>query len=168
MARKPWSRRPRSRCAPCPTTTPSSRPRPRRPRRLRSVSPGWRRRSSGVFFTGSGSEANDTVIRLVRRYWDLVGQPRQGDRLAPERLPRLHAGGVPGRHGRHARARRTADPGHRPHRPAALLGASRGRGQGLTRDEFGLVAARLEEKIAEIGADRWPPSSPNRFRARAA
>jgi putrescine aminotransferase len=27
------------------------------------------------FLTGSGSEANDTVIRLVRRYWDLVGQP---------------------------------------------------------------------------------------------
>ena len=29
------------------------------------------------FFTGSGSEANDTVIKLVRRYWDLVGQPQR-------------------------------------------------------------------------------------------
>ena len=28
-----------------------------------------------VFFTGSGSEGNDTVVRLVRRYWDLKGQP---------------------------------------------------------------------------------------------
>jgi putrescine aminotransferase len=28
-----------------------------------------------VFFTGSGSEANDTVVRMVRRYWDLRGQP---------------------------------------------------------------------------------------------
>lgn len=28
-----------------------------------------------VFFTGSGSEANDTVIRLVRRYWELLGRP---------------------------------------------------------------------------------------------
>ena len=28
-----------------------------------------------VFFTGSGSEANDTVLRMVRRYWDLQGQP---------------------------------------------------------------------------------------------
>ena len=27
------------------------------------------------FLTGSGSEANDTVIRLVRRYWDLMEQP---------------------------------------------------------------------------------------------
>jgi putrescine aminotransferase len=30
-----------------------------------------------AFFTGSGSEANDTVIRLVRRYWDLMGQPNK-------------------------------------------------------------------------------------------
>ncbi len=27
-----------------------------------------------VFFAGSGSEANDTNIRLVRRYWDVKGQ----------------------------------------------------------------------------------------------
>jgi putrescine aminotransferase len=30
-----------------------------------------------VFFTGSGSEAIDTVIRLVRRYWELEGQPQR-------------------------------------------------------------------------------------------
>lgn len=28
-----------------------------------------------VFFTGSGSEANDTALRMVRRYWALKGQP---------------------------------------------------------------------------------------------
>jgi putrescine---pyruvate transaminase len=28
-----------------------------------------------VFFTGSGSESVDTIIRLVRRYWQLEGQP---------------------------------------------------------------------------------------------
>lgn len=27
-----------------------------------------------AFFTGSGSEANDTVIKLIRRYWDLLGK----------------------------------------------------------------------------------------------
>lgn len=27
------------------------------------------------FFTGSGSEANDTVVRLVRTYWDVLGKP---------------------------------------------------------------------------------------------
>ncbi len=28
-----------------------------------------------VFFAGSGSEANDTIVRMVRRYWDLMGKP---------------------------------------------------------------------------------------------
>ncbi|MGQ4880374.1 aspartate aminotransferase family protein [Billgrantia sp. LNSP4103-1] len=28
-----------------------------------------------VFFTGSGSEANDTVLRMVRRFWALKGRP---------------------------------------------------------------------------------------------
>ena len=28
-----------------------------------------------VFFAGSGSEANDTNIRMVRRYWDIKGMP---------------------------------------------------------------------------------------------
>lgn len=28
-----------------------------------------------VFFTGSGSEANDTVVRMVRHYWASEGQP---------------------------------------------------------------------------------------------
>ncbi|MGK0498404.1 MAG: putrescine aminotransferase [Oceanicoccus sp.] len=30
-----------------------------------------------VFFTGSGSESNDTVVRMVRRYWDLKGEPQK-------------------------------------------------------------------------------------------
>ena len=30
-----------------------------------------------VFFGGSGSEGTDTVVRLVRRYWDLMGQPKR-------------------------------------------------------------------------------------------
>jgi putrescine aminotransferase len=32
---------------------------------------------SRVFFTNSGSEANDTVIRMVRYYWALQGQPER-------------------------------------------------------------------------------------------
>ena len=31
-----------------------------------------------VFFTGSGSEANDTIIRMVRHYWALRGEPDRG------------------------------------------------------------------------------------------
>ncbi|HMM76485.1 MAG TPA: aspartate aminotransferase family protein [Gammaproteobacteria bacterium] len=30
-----------------------------------------------VMFTGSGSEANDTILRFVRRYWDVRGEPRR-------------------------------------------------------------------------------------------
>jgi putrescine aminotransferase len=30
-----------------------------------------------VFFSGSGSEGNDTVVRMVRRYWDVLGQPER-------------------------------------------------------------------------------------------
>ncbi len=30
-----------------------------------------------TFFTSSGSEANDTVIRMVRRYWDILGKPEK-------------------------------------------------------------------------------------------
>ncbi len=30
-----------------------------------------------VFFNGSGSEANDTVVRMVRHYWSVKGQPER-------------------------------------------------------------------------------------------
>ena len=32
---------------------------------------------SHVFFTGSGSESNDTNVRLVRHYWQAKGQPKK-------------------------------------------------------------------------------------------
>ncbi len=32
---------------------------------------------NSAFLTNSGSEANDTVIRMVRRYWDLQGKPEK-------------------------------------------------------------------------------------------
>ena len=30
-----------------------------------------------VFFSSSGSESNDTNVRMARRYWDLLGQPQR-------------------------------------------------------------------------------------------
>ena len=30
-----------------------------------------------VFFTGSGSESNDTVLRMARHYWAVKGQPEK-------------------------------------------------------------------------------------------
>ncbi len=38
---------------------------------LAELAPGFRR----TFFTNSGSEANDTIIRMVRHYWQLRGRP---------------------------------------------------------------------------------------------
>jgi putrescine aminotransferase len=108
-----------------------------------------------VFYSGSGSEGNDTIVRMVRRYWDILGQPQRqvivsrwngyhGSTMAGASLggmKYMHAqGGLP-------------IPGivhiEQPY------WWEHGRPKGLSRDEFGLVAARwLEEKILEVGADK--------------
>ena len=106
-----------------------------------------------VFFTGSGSEGNDTIVRMVRRYWDLQGQPRRkviisrrnayhGSTMAGASLggmDAMHAqGGLPIPDITHIE-----QPYHFEN------------GAGLTPDEYGVLAAhRLEEKIQELGADR--------------
>ena len=106
-----------------------------------------------VFFTGSGSEANDTVVRIVRRYWDLMGQSHRtfiisrtnayhGSTMAGASLggmAPMHAqGGLP-------------IPGIVHIRQPYWFGE----GGDLTPEDFGRVAAAaLEEKILEIGAER--------------
>lgn len=105
-----------------------------------------------VFFTSSGSEGNDTIVRMVRRYWDLQGQPRRktiisrknayhGSTVAGASLggmSYMHAQGdlpIPG-------IVHIEQPYH-----FAL-------GQGQPADEFGITAARwLEAKILEVGPD---------------
>jgi putrescine aminotransferase len=109
-----------------------------------------------VFFTASGSDANDTVIRLVRRYWDLAGQPQR--KVIVSRLNAYHgstmaAASLGGMAAMHAQGGLPI-PGivhiDQPHYWAHRHGAAKG----LDREAFGLVAARwLEEKIAELGAD---------------
>jgi putrescine aminotransferase len=106
-----------------------------------------------VFFTGSGSEGNDTVVRLVRRYWDLLGQGERkviisrenayhGSTMAGASLGGMEfmhkQGGLPIPDIVHIR------------QPYWY-----GEGGDLTPDDFGLVAARaLEQKITELGPDR--------------
>jgi putrescine aminotransferase len=106
-----------------------------------------------VFFTGSGSEGNDTVVRLVRRYWDLRGQPERkviisrvnayhGSTIAGASLGGMafmhEQGGLP-----------IPDIVHIP-QPYWY-----GEGGDLSPHEFGLKAAReLEKKILELGAHR--------------
>lgn len=46
--------------------------------RLASLAPTvGSRRFDHVFFSSSGSESNDTNVRMARRYWDLLGQPQR-------------------------------------------------------------------------------------------
>ncbi len=108
-----------------------------------------------VFFSGSGSEGNDTVVRMVRRYWDLKGQPERqviisrhnayhGSTMAGASL-----GGMAGMHAQGG----LPIPGivhiEQPYWWA------HGRPQGLTREAFGLVAAKwLEDKILELGPEK--------------
>ena len=108
-----------------------------------------------VFFSGSGSEGNDTVVRMVRRYWDVLGQPQRqviisrhnayhGSTMAGASL-----GGMSGMHAQGG----LPIPGivhiEQPYWWA------HGRTQGLTREAFGLQAAHwLEEQILELGADK--------------
>ncbi len=45
---------------------------------LGQLAPGF----SKVFFTNSGSEGNDTIIRMVRHYWKLRGKPKKSTFIA--------------------------------------------------------------------------------------
>jgi len=108
-----------------------------------------------VFFAGSGSEGNDTIVRMVRRYWDLLGQPQRsviigrhngyhGSTMAGASL-----GGMAGMHAQGGLPIPGITHIEQPY------WWDHGRTQNLSRDEFGLVAARwLEAKILEVGADK--------------
>jgi len=118
---------------------------------LAEVAPGFQH----VFFSGSGSEGNDTVVRMVRRYWDVMGQP--GRSVIISRHNAYHGstmagaslGGMAGMHAQGGLPIPGIEHIEQPYWWA------HGRPQGLSRDEFGLQAARwLEERIEAIGADK--------------
>lgn len=106
-----------------------------------------------VFFTGSGSEANDTVIRMVRRYWQLKGQPERqviisrnngyhGSTMAGASLGGMkfmhEQGGLP-------------IPGISHIRQPYWYGE----GGDMDKEAFGLLCAQaLEERILALGPDK--------------
>jgi putrescine aminotransferase len=108
-----------------------------------------------VFFTGSGSEGNDTVVRMVRRYWDLLGQPER--QVIISRRNAYHGSTMAGASlggmaGMHAQGGLPIPGIVHIEQPHWWL---HGRAQGLGRDDFGRVAASwLEDKILELGADK--------------
>ena len=106
-----------------------------------------------VFFSGSGSEGNDTIVRMVRRYWDLMGQPAR--KVIISRKNAYHGstmagaslGGMSGMH----------EQGGLPipditHIEQPFWFEV---GQGIDREAFGLKAASwLEARILQVGADK--------------
>lgn len=116
---------------------------------LASVAPAH---MNNVFYTNSGSEANDTVVRMVQRFWDLEGKP--GKKIIIGRKNGYHgstiAGASLGGMGfMHKQFTRLPNIEH-VDQPYWF-----GEGGELSPNEFGLKAARsLEEKINELGADK--------------
>ena len=104
-----------------------------------------------VFFAGSGSEANDTNIRLVRRYWDIKGHPEK--RVFISRKNGYHGstmggGSLGGMTYIHAHGGLIDGIVHigQPHWYAE--------GGDMTPDAFGLMRAQeLEAKILELGVE---------------
>ena len=106
-----------------------------------------------VFFGGSGSEGNDTVVRLVRRYWDLMGQPKRDVIISRHNAyhgSTMAGASLGGMSGMHLQGGLPIPGIEHIQQPFWFE-----QGRGHTRDEFGLTAARwLEEKIREVGPDR--------------
>ncbi|MDH3585511.1 MAG: aspartate aminotransferase family protein [Gammaproteobacteria bacterium] len=106
-----------------------------------------------VFFAGSGSESNDTVVRMVRTYWDLMGQPQRHTIISRKNayhgstVAAASLGGMKPMH----RQSGLPIPGIEHIDQPYWFGSDRS----LSPDEFGLATARaLEEKIREIGTDK--------------
>jgi putrescine---pyruvate transaminase len=108
-----------------------------------------------VFFSGSGSEGNDTIVRMVRRYWDLLGQPER--QVIVSRRNAYHGStmagaSLGGMSGMHAQGGLPIPGIVHIEQPYWW---EHGRPAGLTRDEFGLQAARwLEDEILALGAEK--------------
>ncbi len=105
-----------------------------------------------VFFTNSGSEANDTVVRMVRHYWQLAEQPRR--QIIISRKNAYHGSTVAamslgGMQPMHAQGGPLVPGIEHIEEPNSYK-----LGRDQDRQAFGRLAAGwLEEKILELGAD---------------
>ncbi|MCR9127604.1 MAG: aspartate aminotransferase family protein [Rhodobacteraceae bacterium] len=105
-----------------------------------------------VFFASSGSEANDTNIRLVRTYWDALGKPSKKTIIS--RMNAYHgssvgSGSLGGMAFMHAQ-------GGLPIPDVVHIGQPHWWAEGgdMTPEEFGLARAReLETMIETLGED---------------
>jgi len=105
-----------------------------------------------VFFTNSGSEANDTNIRLVHRYFDLLGKPEKKHIISRKNayhgstIAAASLGGMDYMHKQFI----GLDYVHYVNEPNWFV-----EGREMDKDTFGLQVAReLEAKIDEIGENK--------------
>ncbi|MBF0278265.1 MAG: aspartate aminotransferase family protein [SAR324 cluster bacterium] len=106
-----------------------------------------------VFFTNSGSEANDTVVRMVRRYWDLKGKADKTVIISRENAyhgSTMAAASLGGMKPMHAQGGLPIPDIVHIQQPHWFKD-----GGDSTPDEFGINAAQaLETKIIELGENR--------------
>jgi putrescine aminotransferase len=108
-----------------------------------------------VFFTGSGSEANDTLVRLIRRYWQLLGHPERN--VIISRWNGYHGSTVAGASlgGMKPMHEQLGPDGALPNIVHINQPYWYGEGGDLSPAEFGIRCAReLETAIERIGAHR--------------
>ncbi len=107
-----------------------------------------------VFFSSSGSESNDTNVRMVRRYWDLLGQPQR--KVIISRHNAYHGSTIAGASlggmsGMHAQGDLPIPYITHIGQPCVWESARPGESEA----HFGVRSARwLEEKILAIGPDK--------------
>ena len=106
-----------------------------------------------VFFSGSGSEGNDTVVRMVRRYWDVLGQPERTVIISRHNAyhgSTMAGASLGGMSGMHAQGGLPIPGITHIEQPFWFEN-----GRAMSRDAYGLKAAAvLEAKILEVGADK--------------
>lgn len=106
-----------------------------------------------VFYSSSGSESNDSNVRMVRRYWDLLGQPQR--KVIISRHNAYHGStmagaSLGGMSGMHAQGDLPIPNITHIEQPYFFENGL----PGESADAFGVRAAGwLEEKILQIGAD---------------
>ncbi len=123
--------------------------------KLASLAPSVGDRSfEHVFYSSSGSESNDSNVRMVRRYWDLLGQPQR--KVIIGRYNGYHGStmagaSLGGMSGMHAQGDLPIPNITHIEQPYYFENGK----PGESSDEFGIRAAGwLEEKILAVGPDK--------------
>jgi len=108
---------------------------------------------SHVFYGSSGSESNDTIVRMVRHYWATLGQPERSVIISRKNAyhgSTMCGASLGGMSGMHAQGGLPIPGIVHIEQPYHF-----GLAPNQNKDEFGIEAAGwLEQKILEVGADK--------------